>query len=413
MPVTTTPADEIAHKDTIYNFELESLRDEWKEARGTIDRFDKLSVDIRKYGFSMIALIISSSTIIFDAAEVENPLPLVIVPIVVGILTLGIYLADSYYQILLLSSILHGRQLENVHKEILCNRVKKQIYFGWNLTNYIEDRVQKSRAYLYTILIYELFLLISFLMGIFSLLSYQLNSTNYPIKQYLFILIGSFLVCIIFLLLTNRSINKLIQEMKQTEMIDNSFVIKKVFEKDTITSATKRLAGQIYSTYKGCNFKILTLGMGGLFFANNLISELKKKGMTNVELISAFSERTGDNVSIDPPQKADISGENILIVDDLVSTGVTITTAIEVCKLLDALSVRTCALLDAPKKRLPSAKNLTLDFVGLRSSEDKHFFVGSGLDGGKRMSEEARYRVRLLPYIGVIIAPVDSEVDLT
>ncbi|UCH58244.1 MAG: hypothetical protein JSV61_08435 [Anaerolineales bacterium] len=413
MFASKASSDDIESKDTIFTYELESLRDEWKESRKTIDRFDKLSVDIRKYGFSVIALIISSSTIIFDAAEVNNPLPLTIVPMVIGILTLGIYLADSYYQVLLLSSILHCRQLENVHKEILSDRIKKQMYFGWNLANFIEDKVQKSRAYLYTILIYVLFLLISFLMGLFSLLSYQLNSSDYPIKPNILILSFSFLFSMLFLLVSSRAVSRLIREMKETEMIDNRFVIRKVFDKETITAATKSLAGQIYEAYKDSNFKILTLGMGGLYFANKLISELRKKGMINVELISAFSERVGNIVSIEPPDKSDVAGENILIVDDLVSTGITIQTAIETCKILDAQSVRTCALLDAPKKRLDSAEDLVLDFVGLHSSESKRFFVGSGLDGGKKMSEEARDRARLLPYIGVIVAPFDYEGTLS
>lgn len=409
MPAAEDSANQARNIPSPYTLELESLRDEWKEARDTIDRFDKITVDIRKYGFSLIALIISTSTIVFDAARVENPLPLAIVPIVVGILTLGVYLADNYYQVLLLSTILHARQLENVHKEILSQQIKHQLYLGWNLTNYIEDKVQKSRAYLNTILIYVLFLLISFLMGVFSLLSYQLNSNEYPVLPYEISLFGFFIFGILFLIITSLFIYRMLKEMQGTEMIDNRFVIQKLYDKDKVSAANKRMAAQIYAAYKDKNFKILTLGMGGLYFANKLISNLKKKGMINVELISAFSERIGDQVNIQPPQKSDVAGENILIVDDLVSSGITLQTAIEVCYALGAADVRTCALLDAPKKRSRSAKNLNLDYVGITSAEKKRFFVGSGLDGGDKMSADARDRVRLLPYIGVIVAPLDVE----
>lgn len=409
MPAAQDSTSEIRNWPSPYTLELESLRDEWQEARGTIDRFDKITVDIRKYGFSLIALIISTSTIIFDAAKVENPLPLAIVPIVVGILTLGVYLADNYYQVLLLSTILHARQLENVHKEILSQQIKHQMYLGWNLTNYIEDKVQKSKAYLNTIVIYVLFLLVSFLMGFFSLLSYQMNSNQYPVLRYEILLSGSFFLGILFLVLTSTFIYRMLKEMQETEMIDNRFVIQKLYDRDKVTAAHRGLAAQIYAAYKDKDFKVLTLGMGGLYFANKLISNLKKQGMTNVELISAFSERIGDQVNIQPPQKSDVAGENILIIDDLVSSGITLQTAIEVCYALGAADVRTCALLDAPKKRARSAKNLSLDFVGITSSEQKRFFVGSGLDGGDKMSEDARDRVRLLPYIGVIVAPLDVE----
>ena len=78
------------------NLEYSSLSLEWREARLSIDRFDKITVDLRKYGFSFIAIILSSSSIIFDATRVQNPIPLVIVPIVVALLTLSLFLADSY-----------------------------------------------------------------------------------------------------------------------------------------------------------------------------------------------------------------------------------------------------------------------------------------------------------------------------
>jgi hypoxanthine phosphoribosyltransferase len=328
---------------------------------------------------------------------------------VVGILTLAVYLADSYYQVLLLSTVLHTRQLENVHKEIISQRVRQQTYFGWNLTNYVEDKIQKSKAYLNAFVIYILFLTIAFLMGYFSLLSFQINSNNSPVDRYIYLLSACFLLALLFLVLNSRSVHKLLREMQETEIVDNRFVIRKIYARDEITSATKRIAGEIYNTYKDTTFKILTLGMGGLYFANNLISQLRKKGMINVELISAFSERKGDEVRIQPPQRSDVEGENILIIDDLISSGITMQTAVEICFALGAKSVRVGALLDAPRKRSSDANSLNLDYVGIRSSERDRFFVGSGLDGGEKMSPAARDRVRHLPYIGVIVAPLDYE----
>jgi hypoxanthine phosphoribosyltransferase len=199
--------------------------------------------------------------------------------------------------------------------------------------------------------------------------------------------------------------------MRQTEMIDNRFVIQKLYEKKDVAKATSDLAEKIFRAYSKTNFKVLTLGMGGLYFAQNLISELKRLTMTNIELISAFSERIDDQVTIESPQRSDIEGENILIVDDLVSTGITMMKAVEICESLGAHSVKTCALIDAYKKRHSIAKTLRIDFFGLKTAESKRFFVGSGLDGGHNMSSDARDKVRLLPYIGVLVAPQDNEFD--
>jgi hypoxanthine phosphoribosyltransferase len=189
------------------------------------------------------------------------------------------------------------------------------------------------------------------------------------------------------------------------------FVVEKLYDKKDVEKATAELAQKIYKAYNKTPFKVLTLGMGGLYFPQNLISELKRLTMTNIELISAFSDRVDDEASIESPPRADIDGENILIVDDLVSTGITLQKAIEMCLSLGARNIRTCALIDAYKKRHPSAKSLRLDFYGLKTSEAKRFFVGSGMDGGHHMSGEMRDKVRLLPYIGVLVGPQDHGTD--
>jgi hypoxanthine phosphoribosyltransferase len=384
---------------------LPILFEEWKESRATIDRLDKISVDLRKYGFSIITLIISSSSIIFDAARIQNPLPLIIVPFSIAILTLSLFLADNYYQVLLLSSILHARQLENAHMASLSQAGKGQIYYGLNLTNAVEDKVQKSRAHVYVFIVYLLFLLISFILGGFSMLVYEMNTHDSGITPYVLAFLGGYGIVILFIVVISRSVITLTNEMRKTELIDNRFVIRKVFEHAEVGKAIHLLAGRIYRMYKGRNFKILTLGMGGLYFANKLISELKGHDKVNVELISAFSERKDDEISIIPPEKTDLQGEDILIVDDLVSTGLTLTTAKSIVNGLGARSVKTCVLLDAYNKRHPEAIDLQLDLVGLRSPERRLFFVGSGLDGGEKMSDESADKCRSLPYIGVIVAP--------
>jgi len=389
--------------------ELDSLYAEWKETRKSIGRFDSISVDLRKYGFSFVTLVISSSSILFDAAKLQNPLPLVVIPVVIALLTLSLFLADSYYQVLLLASVLHARHLENIHKEILSENIKKQMYFGLNLTNYLQDKIQKTRAHFYMIFVYLLFIAIASLFGYFSLWAYHINFPSFAIGKFYWILSIGISIILIFLIIISRGVSRLLAEMNLTEVLDNRFVIQKIFEKKDVEFATKQIAQKVYKSYKKSGFKVLTLGMGGMYFANSLIGELKKRGMSNIELITAFSEREGNQVSIEYPEKSDVAGENILIVDDLVSTGITMQAAIDLCQTLEAKSIRTCALLDAYKKRHPDASDWKLDYWGLRSSESKRFFVGSGLDGGKKMSPESRDKVRLLPYIGIVVASPNNS----
>jgi len=405
LPETRTIADANETPSGKPNLELNFLLEEWKEARKSIDRFDNISIELRKYGFSIITLILSTSSIVFDATKIQNPLPLMIVPIAIAILTLSVFLADSYYQVMLLATVLHARQLENTHKEGLNKEGKGQIYYGLNLTNVVVDITQKTRAPFYVFIIYILFLAISILLGGLSLFAYQMNMHGQNLTPYFVILFGGYLVIILFIIFISRGVGNLTKEIEKTELIGYKFVIRKEFEHAEVVKATKKLASQIHKRYEHEEFKILTLGMGGLYFANKLIGELKWQNKVNVKFISAFSKRVEDTVTIIPPDQSDLKNEDILIVDDLVSTGLTLKEAVEMCNKLGAHSVQTCVLLDAYNKRHAKAIGLQLDFVGLRSSEKNFFFVGSGLDGGEKMSADSADKCRSLPYIGVIVAP--------
>jgi len=82
--------------------ELALLESEWKEARASIARFDNLSVDLRKYGFSLITFMISASSFVLGIANLGNPLPIMIVPFAIMIAICGLFLADRYNEVLLL-----------------------------------------------------------------------------------------------------------------------------------------------------------------------------------------------------------------------------------------------------------------------------------------------------------------------
>lgn len=391
--------------------ELDELRGEWKEARASIDRFDKITVDLRKFGFSLISLILFGGSVLFQPISLDNPIPLVIVPLVIVALTIGLFFADSYYQVLLLSSILYSRQLENYHQEIFDLNVKSKIYLGYNLTNFIEDKVQKTRSYTFGIIVYILFLSTGFILGFFSLDAYH-QKANVPfLNRYTLILLVALVLVIIVMYVASRGASGLIRELRSSEVFENTFVIKKIFDETKVTAATKKLAKQIFDEYHGKDLKILTLGMGGLLFSNTLISQLKKLGRTNVGLVTGFTDRVKGEIILDLPEENEIAGQNILIVDDLASSGKTMLKVIEKCKSLNAAQIRTCVLLDAHRKRTASTKKLRINFVGLQSDEEKHFFVGSGLDGGERMGEDTRNKMRLLPYIGIIISPLDGNKD--
>ena len=118
-----------------------ALKDEWKECRQTIDRFDKLLVDLRKTGFSFITAIVSGATIFFsqglspeavkalgqspavvaspdlikDIAKAASSLPesaKFAIFTIIMVLTLMLYVIDLSHQRMLRAAVLRATELE-------------------------------------------------------------------------------------------------------------------------------------------------------------------------------------------------------------------------------------------------------------------------------------------------------------
>ena len=88
--------------------------DEWKECRTSIDRFDKLIVDVRKYGFTLITGLLTASAFAFvklDSVSVPDAAR-VGVSLVLMVLVLGLFTVDRYLEIFLRSAVTRARALE-------------------------------------------------------------------------------------------------------------------------------------------------------------------------------------------------------------------------------------------------------------------------------------------------------------
>jgi hypothetical protein len=87
---------------------LGELKDEWKECRATIDRFDKLLVDLRKTGFGVVTALVGASTFVFSStAGTKAAMMCMLVLLIVTL-----YLIDLTHQIWLAETVSHARELE-------------------------------------------------------------------------------------------------------------------------------------------------------------------------------------------------------------------------------------------------------------------------------------------------------------
>ena len=161
-----------------------------------------------------------------------------------------------------------------------------------------------------------------------------------------------------------------------------------------------RLAREICSDYRGAdNCLALVMLEGAKYFAQDLLAKLDLP--TEVETIKTSSysgtSSTG-TVKIEGKDvlKEKIRGKDILLIDDIYDTGLTLSRTLEWINDCGPNSVRTCVLLE---KDIEHAIHIDIDFIGTKIEDV--FTVGYGLDF------EGQYRE--LPYIGELSAEIIEQ----
>jgi len=157
---------------------------------------------------------------------------------------------------------------------------------------------------------------------------------------------------------------------------------------------TTRIAEQIDRDYGGCDGRVLLVATlkGAVVFMGDLMRKIKTPIEIDFMKVSSYgsgTKTTGNiNIHLDL-QRKDIDSCHIIVVEDIIDSGRTLSYLTDYLKLKGAKSVRTCTVLDKPSRR---EVDFTPDYVG-RTVPDA-FVVGYGLD------YDEKYRA--LPFVGVL-----------
>lgn len=169
--------------------------------------------------------------------------------------------------------------------------------------------------------------------------------------------------------------------------------IAKLFDQDEIAARVEALAGEIVRAV-GTEFVIIGVLKGSFVFLADLVRALARRGATpSVEFMRLASygqkqESSGEVLLLgDVPR--DFAGRAVLLVDDIVDTGLSMDYGKRLLMERNASRVWTCALLDKPSRR---RVDVALDFVGFEIPDV--FVVGYGIDYAEQY--------RFLPYIGKV-----------
>jgi len=161
---------------------------------------------------------------------------------------------------------------------------------------------------------------------------------------------------------------------------------------EKITERVNELARSISADYAGGSMLALVVLKGAFVFAADLLRRVEGVKIY-CDFIKAssygYSKESSGVVNIELVPKLSMEGERVLIVDDIVDTGYTISKIKEWVLSRGAASCRVCVLLDKPsRRRVP----FQADYVGFTIPDE--FVVGYGMD----CAEE----YRTLPYVAVV-----------
>jgi len=167
-----------------------------------------------------------------------------------------------------------------------------------------------------------------------------------------------------------------------------------LISEEQIRDRIKELGSQITRDYAGKNPLLIGVLKGACFFLSDLLRAVDTRLSIEFMAISSYgsSTRTSGEVRIMKDLDVPIEGRDILVIEDIVDTGLTLSYLLANLESRGAASVKLAALLDKFERR---EKEVKIDYLGFQIPDE--FVVGYGLDFAERY--------RNLPYIGVLKDP--------
>ena len=151
-----------------------------------------------------------------------------------------------------------------------------------------------------------------------------------------------------------------------------------LISEDQIKGRVKELANEISAYYTNeVEITVISIINGAILFTADLVRNLP--GPVRIDCIRVSSYQDSTSLVGDPQIKStlslDLSGRDVLLVDDILDTGSTIAKVTEYIRQMNPASIRTCVLLE---KRARRKIEFAVDWVGFQIPDE--FVIGYGLD---------------------------------
>lgn len=170
-----------------------------------------------------------------------------------------------------------------------------------------------------------------------------------------------------------------------------SETIRELISEEDVAAKVKEIGAQITKDYEGKAVHLICVLKGGVFFTCELAKRIEVPVSLDFMSVSSYGDDTKSSgvVKIIKDLDESIEGKDVLIVEDIIDSGRTLSYLIEVLKQRNPASIRLCTLLDKPERRV---KDVKVDYVCFNIPDE--FVVGYDLDYAQKY--------RNLPFIGVV-----------
>lgn len=175
--------------------------------------------------------------------------------------------------------------------------------------------------------------------------------------------------------------------------------IETLLTKEQLSDRIKAMAEQISRDYQGRRLHLVCVLKGGVFFMTELAKHLTCDTSLDFMSVSSYGGGTESSgiVKIVKDLDEDIRDKDVLVCEDIIDSGRTLSYLLEMLQNRNPRSLRLCTLLDKPSRRV--IPDIHVDYTGFEIPD--RFVVGYGLDFDQLY--------RNLPYIGVIVFDEENQ----
>lgn len=164
-----------------------------------------------------------------------------------------------------------------------------------------------------------------------------------------------------------------------------------MISEEDINEKIRLLGEQITKDYEGKEIFLVCILKGSIFFTCELAKRIDLPVTFDFMSCSSYGDGTTSSgvVKINKDLDETIEGKDVIVIEDIVDSGRTLSYLLEILKARNPASIALCTLLDKPDRR---THDVHVDYTGFQIPDE--FVVGYGLDYAQKY--------RNLPYIGVI-----------